>query len=90
MVLQEKPWHVGANSGFVMVCAGLSDVTRARHWAARRLPPLQPTGSNQRRAEWVERAVMDAVNALKHAEAANRRAFGKKETVLRATVEEEL
>lgn len=73
-----------------MVCAGFSDVTRARHWAARRLPPLQPTVSNQQQAEWVERAVMDAINALKHAEAANRRAFGKKETVLCATVEEEL
>lgn len=90
VVLQEKPWHVGALSGIVMVCAGLNDVTGARHWAARRLPPIQATGSNRRRAEWVERAVMDAVNALKHAEAANRRAFGKKETVLRATVEQEL
>lgn len=90
VVLEEKPWHVGALSGIVMVCAGLNDVTSARYWAARRLPPIQATGSNRRRSEWSERAVMDAKNALKHAEGANRRAFGKKETfVPPASIEQE-
>ena len=90
VILEEKPWHVGALSGIVMVCAGLNDVTSARFWAARRLPPIQETGSNERRTAWAERAVMDAQNALKHAEGANHRAFGKKEAVRRAVAEQDL
>ena len=89
VTLEEKPWHVGALSGIVMVCAGLNDVTSARYWAARRLPPIQETGSNRRRTEWAERAVMDAQNALKYAEGANHRAFGKKDAVRRVVAEQD-
>ena len=76
-VLAVKPWHFGALSGIVMVCAGLGDPSAARQWAARRLPPIQPTGSNKRRAEWVQRAVNDATKSLFDAERRVTKAFGK-------------
>lgn len=76
-VLAVKPWHFGASSGIVMVCAGLGDPSAARQWAARRLPPIQPTGSNKRRHQWVERAVDDATKALFDAERRVKKAFGK-------------
>ena len=76
-VLAIKPWHFGACSGLVMVCAGLGDPSSARQWAARRLPPIQPTGSNKRRHQWVERAVDDATMALVDAEKRVEMAFGK-------------
>lgn len=76
-VLVVKPWHFGALSGIVIVCAGLGDTSAARQWAARRLPPIQPTGSNKRRAQWVERSVEDAAKALFDAERCVKKAFGK-------------
>jgi hypothetical protein len=76
-VLAVKPWHFGALSGIVIVCAGLGDTSAARQWAPRRLPPIQPTGSNKRRAQWVERSVQDATKALFHAERRVKKAFGK-------------
>jgi hypothetical protein len=76
-VLVVKPWHFGALSGIVMICAGLGDTSAARQWASRRLPPIQPTGSNKRRSEWVERAVDDAAKALLDAESRVKRAFGR-------------
>lgn len=76
-VLTVKPWHFGAASGIVMVCAGLGDPSAARQWAARRLPPIQPTGSNNRRHQWVERAVDDATKSLFDAERRVKQAFGK-------------
>ena len=76
-VLAVKPWHFGASSGMVMVCAGLGDPNAARQWASRRLPPIQPTGSNKRRRQWVERAVDDATKALLDCERRVKRAFGK-------------
>ena len=76
-VLAVKPWHFGALSGIVIVCASLGDTSAARQWAPRRLPPIQPTGSNKRRAEWVERSVEDATNSLFDAERRVKRAFGK-------------
>lgn len=81
IVLTIKPWHFGASSGIVMVLAGLGDTTSARTWAARRLPPIQPTGSNKRRQQWVERAVDDATNALFDAERRLKRSFGKPDEV---------
>jgi hypothetical protein len=76
-VLAVKPWHFGACSGLVMVCASLGDPNAARQWASRRLPPIQPTGSNKRRHQWVERAVDDATTALFDAERRVKSAFGK-------------
>lgn len=77
LVLAVKPWHFGASSGIVMVCAGLGDPTAARTWATRRLPPIQPTGMNKRRQQWVEHAVEDATKALFDAERRVKNAFGK-------------
>ena len=64
VVLSLKPWHFGALSGVVMVYAGMGDTVNARIWADRRLPPIQPTGGNERRKVWVRRAVADAVMTL--------------------------
>mmetsp|Transcript_10480 Transcript_10480/g.14860 ORF Transcript_10480/g.14860 Transcript_10480/m.14860 type:complete len:305 (+) Transcript_10480:190-1104(+) len=77
LVLTIKPWHFGALSGIVMVFAGLGDPIAARQWAARRLPPIQPTGTNRRRSEWVERAIEDSHHSLVEAEAQLKNAFGK-------------
>ena len=69
VVLSVKPWHFGALSGIVMVCAGLGDASAARMWADRRLPPLRPDGdTTERRVEWVQRAVGEATKSLKRAE----------------------
>lgn len=69
VVLQSKPWHFGALSGIVLVCAGMNDVSGARLWADRRLPPLLPQHtSGDRRAVWVRRACVDATNCLERAE----------------------
>eukprot|EP00545_Synedropsis_sp_CCMP1620_P000823 CAMPEP_0119013314 /NCGR_PEP_ID=MMETSP1176-20130426/8387_1 /TAXON_ID=265551 /ORGANISM="Synedropsis recta cf, Strain CCMP1620" /LENGTH=308 /DNA_ID=CAMNT_0006966401 /DNA_START=40 /DNA_END=969 /DNA_ORIENTATION=- len=79
-VLDKKPWHFGALAGIVMVCANLQDITGARQWAARRLPPIPPDGTtNDRRSEWVERAVEDARKALLEEEVRIRLAFGRKQ-----------
>eukprot|EP00550_Attheya_septentrionalis_P012220 CAMPEP_0198304470 /NCGR_PEP_ID=MMETSP1449-20131203/57420_1 /TAXON_ID=420275 /ORGANISM="Attheya septentrionalis, Strain CCMP2084" /LENGTH=327 /DNA_ID=CAMNT_0044006995 /DNA_START=504 /DNA_END=1487 /DNA_ORIENTATION=+ len=77
MVLSVKPWHFGALSGIVLVCTGLGDAQGARLWASRRLPPVPPTGGNDRRAEWVEHAVDEAHKSLKEAEKHTRKSFGK-------------
>jgi hypothetical protein len=79
-VLDQKPWHFGALSGIVMVCANLQDMNGARQWASRRLPPIPPDGTtNDRRSEWVERAVEDARKALLEEEVRIRLAFGRKQ-----------
>lgn len=71
LVLAVKPWHFGALSGIVMVCAGMNDSVNAKIWADRRLPPLQPNengkfnpSGNERRKDWIRRAVRDATNFL--------------------------
>jgi len=65
IVLKLKPWHFGALSGAVMVCAGLQDVNSARMWADRRLPPLVPKNtSSGRRKTWIENACRDARKRL--------------------------
>mmetsp|Transcript_236 Transcript_236/g.305 ORF Transcript_236/g.305 Transcript_236/m.305 type:complete len:274 (+) Transcript_236:111-932(+) len=80
VVLEQKPWHFGAISGIVMVCASLEQVLEARHWAAHRLPPIPPEGTtNNRRSEWVKRAVDDAQNALLEEEGRLKSAFGRQQ-----------
>lgn len=68
LVLAVKPWHFGALSGMVMVCTEMKDVMNARIWADRRLPPIHPTivegEGNERRKNWIRRAVRDATNRL--------------------------
>ena len=78
VVLAVKPWHFGALSGIVLVCAGLSDINGARMWADRRLPPLTPDGTDSnRRVEWVERMVVEASKSLERAEDQVRQNFNK-------------
>jgi len=40
IVLDLKPYHVGALSGIVQVSLGLNDLTESRRWAQKRLPKL--------------------------------------------------
>ena len=81
LVLDQKPWHFGALSGIVMVCASTKDIQGARQWAARRLPPMVPNGTsdNHRRKIWARRAVDDARKALMEEEERIRQAFGKRQ-----------
>jgi hypothetical protein len=76
-VLAVKPWHVGALSGMVLVYEGLHDPESAAMWAARRLPPYSSSGSNKRRAAWVEQAVNAAGRSLLDAERRVTLAFGR-------------
>lgn len=74
LVLSIKPWHFGALSGIVMVCAEMNDLQGATAWAALRLPSAEATG---RRTVWVQRAVESAERSLKQAEERVRLSFGK-------------
>jgi hypothetical protein len=74
LVLSVKPWHFGALSGIVMVCAEMDDLEGATQWAALRLPPIEAIG---RRVVWVQRAVETARRSLKQAEERVRLSFGK-------------
>lgn len=70
VVLTLKPWHVGALSGIVLVCAGMGDVAGARMWADRRLPPMPPanTTGGERRTKWVSIFVKEATAKLERAQ----------------------
>jgi len=59
-VLSVKPWHFGALSGIVLVCAGLNDMVNAQIWSSRKLPPLN---APEERKEWVDRAVQE-INSM--------------------------
>lgn len=91
LVLEQKPWHFGALSGIVMVCANLQDIQGARQWAARRLPPMVPDGTtdNERRKEWADRAVDDARQRLVEEEERIRVAFGKRQRYIEEQQPEE-
>lgn len=67
IVLAIKPWHFGALSGIVLVCAGMKDYVNARIWSDRRLPPLMrqkiyndEDDVNEKRKGWARRAVESA------------------------------
>jgi hypothetical protein len=70
-------WHFGALSGIVMIYAGAQDSQSARMWASRRIPTFAPTGTNRRRAGWVQHAVREAMESLLAAENRVVEAFGK-------------
>jgi len=83
VVLAVKPWHFGALSGIVQVLLRQNKKEQARYWAERCLPSLSaavredgslssPSSSsrpNPRRRAWVQRAVQQAEQALREAEA---------------------
>jgi hypothetical protein len=77
IVLSVKPWHFGALSGIVMIYAGARDSQSARLWASRRIPTFAPSGTNRRRAGWVQHAAREAMESLHSAENRVVEAFGK-------------
>eukprot|EP00542_Grammatophora_oceanica_P009982 CAMPEP_0194044988 /NCGR_PEP_ID=MMETSP0009_2-20130614/16377_1 /TAXON_ID=210454 /ORGANISM="Grammatophora oceanica, Strain CCMP 410" /LENGTH=324 /DNA_ID=CAMNT_0038689701 /DNA_START=62 /DNA_END=1033 /DNA_ORIENTATION=- len=78
-VLEVKPWHFRALSGIVWIYESLNEVSEARYWAARRLPPLQPTGPNRRRQQWVLQATKEARSMLTKLEEHTRDSYGPSE-----------
>jgi tetratricopeptide (TPR) repeat protein len=77
IVLTVKPWHFGALSHIVMVYEAMGDSMNARAWARFRLPAFSRVGSNKRRENWVERAVMDASRLYEQGEMSNAMTFGE-------------
>ena len=62
-ILAEKPWHIGALSGIVVVCMQLDDKESAIKWALKGLPNLSPQ-TRRLRSEWVQRNVQEAKQKL--------------------------
>ena len=85
VILYVKPWHVGALSGMVGLYIQTNDMTQAKKWSEKRLPSYVPDhiqgskNSNQRRVEWVKKAVTDAKLSLYNAEQQLQSSFGKKD-----------
>ena len=81
VILHIKPWHFGALSGMVGLYIQMNDMTQAKKWAEKRLPTYVPDHiqgiQNQRRAEWVRRAVIDAKLSLHTAEQQLQLSFGR-------------
>lgn len=67
-ILSAKPWHIGALSGVVMVCAQLNDELGIIKWAQQGLPRLSMDAVPARKA-WVERNVAVAKQKLSEMEA---------------------
>lgn len=78
LVLHNKPWHVGALSGMVMVCLARNDRLDATSWAKRRLPTKDPSNARQR-DEWVSWAVQKAEQTLVQAQQYTTASFGQPE-----------
>merc|ERR1711862_437661 len=72
-VLSVKPWHFGALSGIVLVCAGLNDKVNADIWASRRLPPLNVP---ERRSDWVDMNVKEINGMLSEKEGSDQTIAG--------------
>lgn len=66
-ILAEKPWHVGALSGIVVVCLKLNDEESAKTWAMRALPGVSPQ-TRRLRSEWVKTNVSLAKQKLEKLE----------------------
>lgn len=76
VALNAKPWHFGALSEIVIIYAAQRENELAREWAARRLPPINPNGSNRRRWNWVKQSLTQARQALQDREEALERQWG--------------
>mmetsp|Transcript_23956 Transcript_23956/g.49619 ORF Transcript_23956/g.49619 Transcript_23956/m.49619 type:complete len:367 (-) Transcript_23956:68-1168(-) len=66
-ILAEKPWHVGALSGIVVVCLKLNDEESAKTWAMKALPGVSPQ-TRRLRSEWVKTNVNLAKRKLEELE----------------------
>lgn len=84
IVLEHKPWHFGALSGMVLVCSSLKEVTAARMWAGKRLPPIGSDSAGHSRRVWVKNATRDAEIKLEKADEIRRgKDIGVKEVEFR-------
>ncbi len=84
-ILAEKPWHVGALSGIVVVCLKLNDEDSAKTWAMRALPGLSPQ-TRRLRGEWVKTNLNLAKQKLeKLEEDLRKKIISKAEVSARAT-----
>lgn len=72
-ILDAKPWHVGALSGIVMVCAKLNKEEDAIRYARLGLPNI----ASGDREEWVKRNVHLAEANLKRLEESTKKAYGE-------------
>jgi tetratricopeptide (TPR) repeat protein len=72
-ILDAKPWHVGALSGIVMVCAKLNKEEDAIKYARLGLPNI----ASGDREEWVKRNVHLAEANLKRLEESTKKAYGE-------------
>jgi hypothetical protein len=87
IILEIKPWHLGALAGIVQVCIGRGDRNAARYWAEKRLPGMVPGDSfqqfpeegpvNPRRQEWVDEQVAKAEKLMVKAERDTKKSFGE-------------
>lgn len=62
-ILEAKPWHIGALSGIIMLCAKLNDEEGIRKWASQAMPRMSEKTLAARK-EWVERNVALAEEKL--------------------------
>ena len=78
-ILAAKPWHIGALSGIVMVCANMGDVEGVTKYSKLILPQRTTNVPTSEwigaRSEWVRRNVQLAEANLSHLEESNRRAY---------------
>jgi len=73
-ILREKPWHVGALQGVVLVCAKMGDREGVVKYSSLGLPVITARGE---RREWVRRNVGLAKENLSRLEALSREAYGR-------------
>jgi hypothetical protein len=85
VILYVKPWHFGALSGMVGLYIQLNHMAMAKKWSEQRLPSYVPDriqgsqNSNQRRVEWVRKAVSDARLSFEKAEQQLQLSFGSED-----------
>lgn len=75
-ILREKPWHIGALQGIVLVCMKMGDGESVRQYSSMGLPNTTPPMRNERK-EWVQRSVKLAEKNLSRLEELTKESYGK-------------
>ena len=70
MIIDAKPWHIGALSGVVMVCLKMNDEESAKKFISMGLPNLSNEMRDARNA-WVEKNVDSAKQSLLQLKSSN-------------------
>jgi len=70
MIIDAKPWHIGALSGVVMVCLKMNDEENAKKFISMGLPNLS-TEMRDARKKWVEKNVDSAKQSLLQLKSSN-------------------